>query len=170
MSGLLEPLDDRPAAPAARRKSSILDLLTRRNSSSPELDKVPNRNFSTRSLSRLGSFGASTTALPSLSPSSKSSPTVSPVESNFSVSDLSLPKEQAAPRDYFTLLPHEVQLQIVSYLPLKTIRRFSSVMFLGTLVANCRFPDNGAFCVRMGLYLLLLIPGLSIELFLHLFC
>ena len=111
-----------------RRKSKVWDVLKRRNSSSPSLHKVGIKNWSTRSLPRLGSLGSSTIGTSSgVSP--KSTPSCTPVDERFTIADeeLTLKEEEKVVRDYFSTLPNEVKLQILSYMPIKTVARASMV-------------------------------------------
>ena len=109
-----------------RPKPKLWDRIKQTNSSSPSLHKVGIKNWSTRSLPRVGSFGS-----PSIGTSSgtspKSTPSSSPVDETFNISEESLQPKQQVIKDYFSLLPSEVKLQILSYLPLKTIARASIV-------------------------------------------
>ena len=110
-----------------RRKSKVWDVLKRRNSSSPSLHKVGIKNWSTRSLPRVGSFGSSSIGSSSgVSP--KSTPSCSPVDETFNIAEEEVVlKEENVVRDYFSTLPNEVKLQILSYLPIKTVARVSMV-------------------------------------------
>src|SRR5438046_181674 len=102
-----------------RPTTKLWDRIKHRSSSSPSLHKVGIRNWSTRSLPRIGSFGSSSISASSgISP--KSTPSCSPVDETFNISEESLQKKQHLVRDYFSLLPSEVKLQILSYLPIKT--------------------------------------------------
>ena len=111
-----------------RRKSKVWDVLKRRNSSSPSLHKVGIKNWSTRSLPRLGSLGSSTVGT-SGGVSPKSTPSCTPVDERFNIADeeLTLKEEEKVVRDYFSTLPNEVKLQILSYMPIKTVARASMV-------------------------------------------
>jgi len=124
MEQLASPSDDR----SEPRKPKLWDRIKLSNSSSPSLHKVGNRNWSSRSLPRLGSFGSLTLSPTSASSSStaKSSPANSPVRKDFIISQESEVPEDV-PKDYFSSLPNEVKLQIFSYLPLKTLAKVSMV-------------------------------------------
>ena len=131
-----------------RRKPRLWDLIKPRNSSSPSLHKVGIKNWSTRSLPRIGSFGS-----PSIGTSSdnspKSTPSSSPIDETFNISEESLQMKQQVIKDYFSVLPGEVKLQILSYLPLKTVARASSVSSK-VAYSNYRCVNSGRRCVMTG--------------------
>jgi hypothetical protein len=128
-----------------RRKPKIWDRIKRRNSSSPSLHKMGIKNWSTRSLPRLGSFGSS--SIGNRSPvSPKSSPPWTPIVEQYSIAEDVMPPEPDFVKDYFTTLPNEVKLQIFSLLPVKTIARASAVLVV-TSQSNCRYANNGTHCV-----------------------
>jgi hypothetical protein len=134
-----------------RRKPRLWDRIKHRNSSSPSLNKVGTKNWSSRSLPRLGSFGSlalSATA----SSSAKSSPANSPVLNKFIISRESVViEEPLVLKDYFSTLPSEVKLQIFAYLPLKTLARVSMVHIL-RVNSDERCVSSGGLCVRTALY------------------
>jgi hypothetical protein len=130
-----------------RRKPKLWDRIKDRNSSSPSLHKVGIKNWSTRSLPRFGSFGSPSIGT-SRGSSSKSTPSSSPIDETFNISEESLQPEQQVIRDYFSLLPSEVKLQILSYLPLKTIAR-ASLVSSKVINSNCRCVNSGKRCVMM---------------------
>src|SRR5271170_4751514 len=109
-----------------RRKSKVWDVLKRQNSSSPSLHKIDIKNWSTRSLPRLGSFGSSSIGTAS-GVSQKSTPSCSPVDENFNIAEEESALKEKVVQNYFSTLPNEVKLQILSYLPIKTIARVSLV-------------------------------------------
>ena len=124
MEQLASPPDDRPGP----RKQKLWDRIKFNNSSSPSLHRVGNKNWSSRSLPRLGSFGSLTLSSTSASSSStaKSTPANSPILKDFIIShEFEVPEEVV--KDYFSSLPNEVKLQIFSYLPLKTLAKVSLV-------------------------------------------
>jgi len=120
MEQFASPSDER----SERRKPKLWDRIKHNNSSSPSLHNVGNKNWSSRSLPRLGSFGS--LALSSSS-TANSSPANSPVLKHFTISGESVVPEEVVLKDYFSSLPNEVKLQIFSYLPLKTLTRVSLV-------------------------------------------
>lgn len=136
---------------ADHSKSNIWTLMKHRNASSPSLHTIGNKNWSTRSLPRFGSFDPSSSATgSSTSPSQNSSPSCTPVEETFSLSiHESSPKKLRFAKDCFSSLPNEVKLQIFSYLSVKTIRRISSVLPT-SFCADCRFVNYGACCAMMA--------------------
>ena len=81
--------------------------------------------------------------------SPKSTPSCSPVDETFNISEESLQKKQQVVKDYFSLLPSEVKLQILSYLPIKTIARVSLVSS-NVARSDYRYLNNGKPCVMMG--------------------
>jgi hypothetical protein len=121
MEGPALPLDTIPG----RRKSVFWDRMKRKNASSPSLHRVGIKNWSTRSLPRLGSFGSLS---PGIGHSRKSSAASTPTSLTFDAPEISTPKKQRVVKDYFSGLPNEVQLQILSYLPVKTIAKASRVL------------------------------------------
>ena len=131
-----------------RRKPKLWDRIKQANCSSPSLHKVGVKNWSTRSLPRLGSSGSRSIGT-SNGTSPKSTPSGSPVDVSFNISEESLQKKQKAIQDYFSLLPSEVKLQILSYLPLKTIAR-ASLVRSKVAYSNCRCVNSGKPCVMMG--------------------
>lgn len=120
-----------------RQKSNIWTRMKRRNASFPSLHTLGNKNWSSRSLPRFGSFGSSSTVGTLTSPSQKSSFSCTPVEETFpgSIQELS-PRKLRSAKDYFSSLPNEVKLQIFSYLSVKTIAQISSVFSL-SIYSNC---------------------------------
>jgi hypothetical protein len=140
----MERLTTESDLPADRRKPKIWDRIKRRNSSSPSLHKMGIKNWSTRSLPRLGSLGSS--SIGNRSPvSPKSSPPWTPIVEQLSIAeDVTLPESDLV-KDYFTTLPNEVKLQIFSLLPVKAIARASTVLAV-TIQSNCRCVKNGTHC------------------------
>ena len=133
------------------RKPKLWDRIKHKNSSSPSLNKVGTKNWSSRSLPRLGSFGSLAHSPTSYS-SAKSSPANSPVLNKFFISKESVViEEPVVPKDYFSTLPSEVKLQIFAYLPLKTLARVSMVHVL-QVNSHQRCLNNGRPCVRTALY------------------
>jgi hypothetical protein len=114
------------------RKPKLWDRLKHKNSSSPTLHKDGIKNWSSRSLPRLGSFG-SLALSPSASSSAKPSPANSPIANTFTTSRESVVPEEVVLKDFFSGLPSEVKLQIFSYLPLKTLARVSMVRIFSAL-------------------------------------
>jgi hypothetical protein len=107
-------------------KSTLWDRMKRKNTSSPSLHKVGIKNWSTRSLPRFGTFGSSSGSV-SNGHSPKSSNASSPTSVNFAIPEECQPKKQQVVKDYFSGLPNEVKLQILSYLPVKAIAKASTV-------------------------------------------
>ena len=136
---------------ADRSKSTIWSRMKRRNASSPSLHIIGNKNWSTRSLPRFGSFGSSSSTVgTSTSLSRKSSPSYTPVEERFTLPiQVSSPRKLRFAKDYFSGLPNEVKLQIFSYLSVKTIAQISSV-FARLFCADCRFANCGERCAMMA--------------------
>ena len=108
------------------RRPKLWDLIKQGNSSSPSLHKFGIKNWSTPSLPRVGSFGSPSFSASTLV-SPRSSPSNSPIDETFNLSEESLRKKKQGATDYFSGLPNEVKLQIFSYLPFKTIARVSLV-------------------------------------------
>ena len=123
----MERLVTDPDFRSNRRKPRLWDRI-RRNSSSPSLRRVGIKNWSTQSLPRLGS--SASTSISSTRPKSTSSG--SPVEEAFAICEISLQKRDQI-QDHFSPLPSEVKLQILSFLPIKTVARASLVQ----LKSNC---------------------------------
>lgn len=132
----MERLATDTAIPPNRRKPKIWDRMKRRNSSSPSLQKLETKNWSSRSLPRFGSFGSSSVGRGNTD-TPKLSPTWTPVVEQVSILDEVVPKKPEVKKDHFSGLPNEIKLYIFSLLPVKTIARASAVSQL-KLSSNCR--------------------------------
>jgi F-box domain len=121
MEQLDSPLDTLPS----NRKSKLWDRIKRKNASSPNLHKVGIKNWSTRSLPRISSFGSSS-SIGFTNGHSRKSSVATAVSGMFDVS-YEQPKKQRVVKDFFSSLPNEVKLQILSYLPVKSIAKASIV-------------------------------------------
>jgi hypothetical protein len=121
----MELIPSPPDVQPGRRKPKLWDRVKRRNTSSPSIRGIGLKNWSTRSLPRLGSSSFSQAS------SSKSSPLSSlscfPVEGKFDESEEILPSKEVVVQDFFSTLPHEIKVRILSYLPLEAIVRASVV-------------------------------------------
>src|SRR5579859_2054477 len=111
-----------------RKSSNLWDKIKRKNASSPSLHKVGFKNWSTRSLPRLGSVWSSTVG-GSSGPRPKSNSIATPIEDKYCIYAEPTPKKEEVIKDYFSGLPNEVKLQILSHLPAKMIARASAVRF-----------------------------------------
>ena len=109
-----------------KRKSNLWGRLKRRNSSSLNLRKLGGKNWSTRSLPLIGSFGPLNLSITSAS-SSKSTPFTCPVYETLTLSKECPLKKEKLIKDFFSTLPNEVKLQILSHLSIKTVARASMV-------------------------------------------
>jgi hypothetical protein len=129
-----------------RKKNKFWGHFKCRNSSSPDIQKVPTKNWSSRSLPRLGSVGSLNAT--ATSPSNKPTPVASPIEETFESPEESLPDEdeslakheeslpkegESLPKedevkDYFSTLPNEVKLRVLSFLSIKGMARASLVI------------------------------------------
>ena len=147
MEHIVTPHDARPN----QRKPKLWERIKRRNTSSPNIHKSDIKNWSTRSLPRLGSFGSCSSGDNS-SVCPNSSPTFPSVENVFDTHEASLEGKGAITRDFFSTLPNEVKLRIFTYLPVKTIARASTVKKL-VIVLTCRYVSNGGCCAPMVLCL-----------------
>jgi hypothetical protein len=101
--------------------------------------------------------------------SPKSSPSNSPIDETFNFSAGSLQKKRQVATDYFSSLPNEVKLQILSHLPFKTIARVSMVHYTVDNV-DIRCVSNGENCVVTVLYSRQLIHERFIETYALKYC
>ena len=147
-----------------RPKTNLWTRMKRRNASSPSLHTLGNKNWSSRSLPRFGAFGSSSTVHTLTSPSHKSSLSCTPVEeiSPAPFRDTS-PRKLRYAKDYFSILPNEVKLQIFSYLSVKTIAQISSVSPI-SLHSDCRSANYGVRCAMTVLCTEQLILGHFTEI------
>lgn len=122
----MEQLDDSLDTLPSNRKSTLWGRIKRKNASSPNLHKVGIKNWSTRSLPRFSSFGSSSSIGITNGHSRKSS-TATAVSGMYDVL-CEQSKKQRVVKDFFSTLPNEVKLQILSYLPVKEIAKSSIVL------------------------------------------
>src|SRR5271167_4645445 len=137
----MERIISQPYIPSDGRKPNLWDRIKQGNSSSPSLHKVDIKNWSTRSLPRLGSFGSSPVSCSSSVISPKSTPSSSPVIGTLNISEESLQQKRQVINDYFSTLPNEVKLLIFSYLPITAIARVSMVQ-LFLCISDCRCVNS----------------------------